>query len=113
MVFQAIQQIERTGRLKLFKSHREGFADGEQRRDFVFVDDVCRVVSGMIEQQPPSGIYNVGTGVARTFSDLAQSVFDALGTEMAVDFVDMPESIRSKYQYLQYFEVQQSQIFVI
>lgn len=99
VIFHAVKQIEETGRMRLFRSHREGYADGEQRRDFVYVDDVAAVLLHFMENRKNPGIYNLGTGTARSFNDLARSVFTALGKIPAIDYVDIPEDIREKYQY--------------
>jgi ADP-L-glycero-D-manno-heptose 6-epimerase len=90
----------RAGRVvQLFKSHREGFADGDQRRDFVYVDDVVRVMMWLLATPSISGIFNVGTGNARSFRDLMLSAYAALGTAPNIQYVDMPEAIRGSYQY--------------
>ena len=90
----------RAGRVvQLFKSHREGIADGDQRRDFVYVDDVVRVMMWLLATPSISGIFNVGTGKARSFSDLMLSAYAALGTAPNIQYVDMPEAIRGSYQY--------------
>lgn len=85
--------------IKLFKSHRDGIGDGEQRRDFIYVDDVVAVVRWLTETPAVSGLFNVGTGEARSFRDLIGAMFIALGREPAIDYVDMPMSIRNSYQY--------------
>ncbi len=85
--------------VKLFKSHREGIADGDQRRDFIFVEDAVAVVRWLLDTPSVSGLFNVGTGKARSFRDLIEAMFRALGREPAIEFVDMPESIRGQYQY--------------
>jgi ADP-L-glycero-D-manno-heptose 6-epimerase len=90
----------RAGRVvQLFKSHREGFADGDQRRDFVYVDDVVRVMMWLLATPSISGIFNVGTGKARSFKDMMLSAYTALGTVPNIQYVDMPEAIRGSYQY--------------
>ncbi len=99
MVYQAANQIRSTGVLKLFKSHRPEFSDGGQTRDFIYVGDVCSVVINLLAAKAQSGIYNVGTGNARPFSELGASVFSALGLPQNIEYVDMPESLREKYQY--------------
>lgn len=99
VVFHAFQQIHATGRMKLFRSHRPDFEDGKQMRDFIYVMDVVEVLLWFMEKQPQSGIYNLGTGNARTFLDLAHAVFRALNLEPVIDFIDTPEDIRDKYQY--------------
>lgn len=83
----------------LFKSHREGVADGDQRRDFVYVKDVVSVILWALKKESPSGIFNVGTGEARSFHNLAEAVFGALGQPVRIDYIDMPVSIRDRYQY--------------
>jgi ADP-L-glycero-D-manno-heptose 6-epimerase len=85
--------------IKLFKSHRDGIADGEQRRDFIYVDDAVAVTRWLIETPAVSGIFNVGTGEARSFRDLMVSMFSALGRPPLIDYIDMPVSIRDSYQY--------------
>src|SRR5215468_312520 len=85
--------------VRLFKSHRDGIADGEQKRDFIYVDDAVAVVRWLIEAPAVSGIFNVGTGVARSFRDLMRAMFTALGRPPAIEFIDMPTSIRDSYQY--------------
>jgi ADP-L-glycero-D-manno-heptose 6-epimerase len=90
----------RSGRVvQLFKSHREGIADGDQRRDFVYVDDAVRVMMWLLATPSISGIFNVGTGKARSFRDLMLSAYAALGTAPNIQYVDMPEAIRGSYQY--------------
>jgi ADP-L-glycero-D-manno-heptose 6-epimerase len=85
--------------IQLFKSHRAGIADGEQKRDFIYVDDAIAVVRWLVETPAVSGIFNVGTGVARSFRDLMQTMFTALGRPPAIEYIDMPASIRDSYQY--------------
>jgi ADP-L-glycero-D-manno-heptose 6-epimerase len=99
VVIHAFRQINQTGQMKLFKSHKAGFKDGEQLRDFVYVKDVTEVCIYLMLQKNFSGIYNLGTGKARTFVDLAKATFAALGKEPVIEFVDTPEDIRDKYQY--------------
>ena len=85
--------------IRLFKSYRAGIADGEQKRDFIYVDDAVAVVRWLLETPTVSGIFNVGTGKARSFRDLMTAVFTALGKPPNIEYVDMPESIRDTYQY--------------
>ncbi len=101
LVHKAYGQILESGKVKLFKSHKEGFKDGEQLRDFIYVKDVVRAI---IELGKPtsangSGIYNLGAGKARSFYDLMVATFKAMGKEVNVEFIDMPVSIRNQYQY--------------
>jgi len=85
--------------IQLFKSHREGIADGDQRRDFIYIDDVLRVVMWLVDNPRVSGIFNVGTGKARSFRDLIVAVYAALGAKEKIAYIDMPEEIRGSYQY--------------
>ena len=85
--------------VRLFKSHRSGIGDGEQKRDFIYVDDAVSVVHWLIETPSVSGIFNVGTGQARSFRDLMTAMFAALGREPNIEYIDMPDSIRDSYQY--------------
>src|ERR1700729_1404413 len=95
--------------VELFKSHREGIADGDQRRDFIYVDDVVRVMMWLLASPDVSGIFNVGTGKARSFKDLMLSAYAALGTAPNIRYVDMPEPIRGSYQYFTQSEVDRLQ----
>lgn len=99
VVFHAFQQITATGGMKLFRSHRPDFKDGEQLRDFVYVKDVCDVCIFLMEHRRNSGLYNLGSGRARTFLDLARNTFQAMGREERITFIDTPADIRDKYQY--------------
>ena len=85
--------------VRLFKSHRESIADGDQRRDFIFVDDAVAVVRWLVEQPAISGIFNVGTGHARSFRDMIVAMFAALGRAPNIEYIDMPPQIRGQYQY--------------
>jgi ADP-L-glycero-D-manno-heptose 6-epimerase len=99
VVVKAYEQIARTGRVTLFRSHKDGVADGHQSRDFVYVEDVVDVLWFALEQPIRRGVYNLGTGQARTFLDLARAVFAALDAPEAIDWVDTPVAIRDRYQY--------------
>lgn len=99
VVFHAFDQVRDTGGMKLFRSHRPDYRDGEQLRDFVYVKDVCNVCLFLMEHRKDSGLYNLGSGTARTFLDLARATFKAMGREEAITFIDTPEDIRDKYQY--------------
>jgi len=99
VVFHTYNQINESGGMKLFKSHNLNYKNGEQSRDFVYVDDVVDVCIWLFENKPKSGIYNVGTGKARTFNDLSKSVFKTLGIEEKISYIDTPIKIRNKYQY--------------
>ncbi|MCK1596850.1 ADP-glyceromanno-heptose 6-epimerase [Bradyrhizobium sp. 159] len=85
--------------VQLFKSHREGIADGDQRRDFIYVDDVVRVLMWLLATPSVSGLFNVGTGKARSFKDLMLAAYAALGKSPNIEYIDMPEAIRGSYQY--------------
>ena len=99
VVFHAFNQIKETGEMKLFKSHKIEYKDGEQLRDFIYVKDVCDVLFFMMKHRKDSGIYNLGTGKARTFNDLAGATFSALNKIPNISFIDTPEDIKEKYQY--------------
>lgn len=85
--------------IQLFKSHREGIADGDQRRDFIYIDDVIRVIMWLLATPSVNGVFNVGTGVARSFRDLMHAAYAALGTKPNIEYIDMPVQIRGSYQY--------------
>ena len=99
VIYHAYCEIRQEGKIRLFRSYREEYADGEQKRDFLYVKDLCNVIRFFIENPAISGLFNVGTGNAETFNDLALAVFDALGKDPVIEYIDMPESIREKYQY--------------
>lgn len=99
VIFHAHRQIKETGKVKLFRSHHPDYRDGEQLRDFVYVKDVVKVCQFLMEQRPESGLYNLGTGKARTFLALANATFAALDKEPNIEFIDTPVDIRDKYQY--------------
>jgi len=95
----AYKQVKENGKVKLFRSHNHDFKDGEQLRDFVYVKDVVDVIYFLMTNKPDSGLYNLGTGKARTFYDLVSATFKALDLEPIIEFIDTPEDIRDKYQY--------------
>jgi len=99
VVFHACNQIRETKKMKLFRSHHPEFEDGDQARDFIYVEDVVDVILFMMEQRPASGIYNLGTGEARTFRNLVEATFHAMDLEPQIEFIDTPVDIRDKYQY--------------
>lgn len=99
VVFHAFNQISSTGYLKLFKSHNSNYLDGEQKRDFIYVDDVVDVLIYFMKLRKNSGIYNLGTGKARSFNELANAVFYAMNKTPNIQYIDTPEDIREKYQY--------------
>ena len=118
VIFHSFNQINATGKVKLFRSHRPDFKDGQQLRDFIYVKDIASVICFMIDTKTPrrqdaktahssqltahslkSGLYNLGTGKARSFYDLAANTFKAMGKDVNIEFIDIPEDIRDKYQY--------------
>ena len=99
VIFHSFNQIQKTGKVKLFKSHKPEFKDGEQLRDFIYVEDVAAVCYWLMENHIASGLYNLGTGKARTFEDLVKATFAGMGKEPVIEYIDMPEDIRDKYQY--------------
>lgn len=99
VIFHSFNQIKKTGKVKLFRSHKEGYKDGEQLRDFIYVKDVIAVCYWLMENKPASAIYNLGTGQARTFNDLVKSTFAGLDLQPQIEYIDIPEDIRDKYQY--------------
>jgi ADP-L-glycero-D-manno-heptose 6-epimerase len=99
VIFHAFNQIRQSGKMNLFRSHKPGIPDGGQARDFIYVKDVVSVILYIYKNRPGSGIYNLGTGKARTFLDLTVNTFKALDLEPQISFIDTPEDIREKYQY--------------
>jgi ADP-L-glycero-D-manno-heptose 6-epimerase len=99
VVSKAFDEITDTGQVSLFKSYRDGIADGEQRRDFIYVADAVKVILHFMDHRDVSGLFNCGTGRARTWLDLGHAVFSALGLEPNIRFVDMPTTLQAKYQY--------------
>jgi ADP-L-glycero-D-manno-heptose 6-epimerase len=99
VIFHAYHQIKQTGEMKLFRSHRKDYKDGEQKRDFVYVKDVVEVCYYLMQHRRDSGIYNLGSSKARTFLDLAKNIFYALDKKPKIKFIDTPLDIRNNYQY--------------
>ncbi|KYP16059.1 ADP-glyceromanno-heptose 6-epimerase [Flavihumibacter sp. CACIAM 22H1] len=99
VIWHSFNQIREQGKVKLFRSHRPDFKDGQQLRDFVYVMDVIKVCFWLMINQPASGLYNLGTGKARSFEDLVKATYAGLDKEALIEFIDMPEDIREKYQY--------------
>ncbi|MFZ0726329.1 MAG: ADP-glyceromanno-heptose 6-epimerase [Desulfobacterales bacterium] len=95
----AIPQALRSSRIRLFKSHRQGWVDGGQKRDFIFVGDIVDLILYFLEASAPSGLYNGGTGRSRSFNDLARAIFKSLKLPEKIDYFDMPETLRASYQY--------------
>jgi ADP-L-glycero-D-manno-heptose 6-epimerase len=99
VVCKAYHQIMQTGALKLFQSHREGYGDGQQRRDFIWIKDCVEVMWWLMNSPEVSGIFNLGTGKARSWNALGRAVFAAMEVEPSIEYIPMPEAIRDKYQY--------------
>ena len=99
VVAQVTPRVQAGESAKLFKSYRSDFEDGGQLRDFVYVDDCVRVMLWLLETPGVNGLFNLGTGAARSFSDLARAVFSALGQDPRIDYIEMPEELRDRYQY--------------
>jgi len=99
VICKAHKQIGETGKLKLFKSYHPDYPDGGQKRDFVYVKDCVDVMWWLLENPDVGGVFNVGTGTARTWNDLARSVFAAMDVEENIEYIEMPEQLRGKYQY--------------
>jgi len=99
VIFHTFRQINENGGMKLFRSHNPNYTDGGQLRDFIYVKDVVEVCNFLREKKPESGIYNLGTGIARSFMDLAKNTFKSLNLKENISFIDTPIDIRDKYQY--------------
>jgi len=99
MIYKAYHQINSTGKMKLFKSYKTEFKDGEQKRDFIYVKDVVEIIWKIIQNPDIHGIYNLGTGKARTWNSLASAVFKALGKKTNIEYIDMPDELKNQYQY--------------
>ena len=106
VVLKAFEQIQETGRVKLFKSYRPDYKDGGQKRDFVYVKDAAKATVFVYYNQKACGIINIGTGKARTFLELAQAVFKALDKKEKIEFIDMPPGLAEKYQYFTQANIQ-------
>lgn len=99
VIFHTFHQINKTNGMRLFRSHRPDFKDGEQSRDFIYIKDLLSVIDFLMDKRPASGLYNVGTGTARTFYDLAKNTFLAMDKTPHIRFIDTPADIRNTYQY--------------
>lgn len=99
VILHAFKQINETGKINLFRSHRDDYRNGEQKRDFIYVKDLTDVCMFLMLDRKHSGLYNLGTGSARTWNDLAKSIFTALNKPADIEYVDIPADIRDKYQY--------------
>jgi ADP-L-glycero-D-manno-heptose 6-epimerase len=99
VVFKAFNTVKATGSFSLFKSHRDDYQHGEQKRDFVYVKDCTDIMWWLLKNPSTNGIFNVGSGAARTWNDLLHAIFASLGTQANITYIDMPESLRNQYQY--------------
>ncbi len=99
VIMHSYNQIQTKGQVKLFKSHNPDYKDGEQIRDFIYVKDVVSICVWLMQNQPESGLYNTGTGKARTFKDLVKAIFTTLNLPEQIEYIDTPLDIRDKYQY--------------
>jgi ADP-L-glycero-D-manno-heptose 6-epimerase len=99
VVARAFEQVQKDGKIRLFKSYRSDYRDGEQVRDFLYVKDAVDVVYEFMKNKKSGGLYNLGAGQTRTWNDLAKAVFIALGKPPRIDYIEMPEALKSKYQY--------------
>ncbi len=99
VIYHAFHQIRKTGKMKLFRSHHPDYADGHQKRDFIYVKDVVEMCDFFRKNPFENGLYNIGTGKARTFLDLVNATFNAMGLPPKIEFIDTPEDIRENYQY--------------
>lgn len=98
VVVKSYEQVLENARIKLFKSYKPEYKDGEQKRDFIYIKDVVKVISFFLENKA-NGIYNVGSGLARSWNDLAKAVFKAMDYPVRIEYIDMPESVKHQYQY--------------
>ncbi|HYT07546.1 MAG TPA: ADP-glyceromanno-heptose 6-epimerase, partial [Rugosimonospora sp.] len=99
VVNKSFAQVMQTGVIRLFKSYRPEYGDGEQRRDFLYVKDAVRMTLHLAEHRQAAGIFNIGSGKAHTWNELAGAIFSALGREPRIEYIEMPQTIRDKYQY--------------
>lgn len=99
VVIKSFHQIKNQGYVSLFKSYRDDYKDGEQKRDFFYVRDGAKIMHWFLKNPSVSGIYNLGSGVSRTWKDLAKSVFSAMNVKEDIRFIEMPENLRNQYQY--------------
>ncbi|MFZ1082139.1 MAG: NAD-dependent epimerase/dehydratase family protein, partial [Candidatus Kryptoniota bacterium] len=99
VVLKAFEQIRSSDKMRLFKSYRNEYKDGEQVRDFIYVKDAVEMTLFFLENKKIGGLFNIGSGVANTWNKLAGSIFNALDRKLKVEYIDMPETIREKYQY--------------
>jgi len=99
VIYKAFHQIQETGKVRLFKSYKKEYPDGGQMRDFIYVKDCANVMWWLLENPSVNGIYNLGTGKARTWNDLIAAVFSSMGRKTNIQYIEMPEPLRNQYQY--------------
>jgi ADP-L-glycero-D-manno-heptose 6-epimerase len=99
VVLRAYEQIQAEGKVKLFKSYKDEYSDGEQMRDFIYIKDVVKIILHFLDHPQENGLFNAGSGNARTWNDVANAVFRALNKEPEIDYIEMPDSLKLKYQY--------------
>jgi ADP-L-glycero-D-manno-heptose 6-epimerase len=99
MVYKSYNQIKKEGSVNLFRSYTPEYADGEQKRDFIYVKDVCEVLNHSLNDNSFKGIFNLGTGTAHSWNELIGNVFKACNLESRIDYIDMPDELREQYQY--------------
>jgi ADP-L-glycero-D-manno-heptose 6-epimerase len=99
VAYKAFHQIKKNGKLGLFKSYHPDYQDGEQKRDFVYVKDVIHWMVDLMENTPQNGIYNMGSGKARSWMDLAKAVFKSMNQDLNIDWLEMPAELKNQYQY--------------
>lgn len=107
VIFHSFNSVKKDGKIRLFKSYHDDCADGEQKRDFLYVKDLCSVIKFFLAHRNVSGLFNLGTGCAESFNTLALSVFKALELKPQIEYVEMPESLRPKYQYFTQADMRQ------
>jgi len=99
VVLKAFEQIQKTGKMKLFKSYKREYADGEQKRDFLYVKDAMDMTLFFLDNPDACGIFNIGSGAASTWNCLANAIFKAMGRKPDIEYIDMPKDLKEKYQY--------------
>jgi len=109
VVFHGYRQVKEFGKIKLFKSYKDGYADGEQLRDFVYIKDICEVIRFFIKNPTISGLYNCGSGKAQSFNDLANAIFHVLELKPNIEYIEMPENLKTRYQYYTKAEMKKTQ----
>jgi ADP-L-glycero-D-manno-heptose 6-epimerase len=109
VVCKAYKQVKATGKAELFKSHKPGYKNGEQKRDFLYIKDAVKMIMHFVENESINGLYNIGSGRAETWNSLVNAVFKAIGKTPSIKYIDMPEELRSRYQYYTKAEISKIQ----